>query len=68
MLEQTIRTLIQQHDWFHGKGVGKPNPLDVDEAINHAISVLMSVENLIKQRGRHNTEIAYKALEIASGS
>lgn len=67
MLNETIQVLIQHHDWFNGKGVDKQDPIIVDEAIDHAIGVLMAVENLIKQRGRHNTEIAYKALEIATG-
>ena len=35
------------------------------QRVNHAVNILLAVENLIKQKGRYNTEIAYNALVIA---
>jgi hypothetical protein len=66
-LHKTIETLIRHNIWRRGEDEEQVHPQQIGEAIDHALSVLMAVENLIEQRGRHNTEIAYRALENACG-
>lgn len=60
-MRETIITLIN-----HEQG----RPTDAEElkrAVSHAASVLMQVENLLAQKGRHNTEIAYIGMANAAG-
>ena len=67
-LHDTITTLIEHNIWRRGgdECADQIPPAQIDAAIDHAISVLMQVENLIEQRGRHNTEIAYRGLANAA--
>lgn len=65
-LHSTIETLIRFHDWRNGGSSERPEFQDITGALDHSISVLMQVENLIQQSGRHNTEIAYRGLSNAS--
>jgi hypothetical protein len=67
-LHKTILILIEHNDWRRGKkGAEMQNSTDIGIAIDHAISVLMDVENLIHQRTPHDVEIATKGLEITAG-
>ncbi|MFJ2989970.1 hypothetical protein ACIPF8_19055 [Collimonas sp. NPDC087041] len=65
-LHDTIETMILFHDWRNGGSSSRPDLEKVTAAIDHSISVLMQVENLIQQRGRHNTEIAFMGLANAT--
>lgn len=65
-IKKTILTLIQHNDWRRGVNDSPTEPNELSVAMCHAITLLMDVENLLKQRGRHNTEIAYRRLEISA--
>ena len=63
-LNETIQILINHNYWRRGgdEVAEMADPTALGIAIDHATSVLMQVENLIAQKGRHNTEIAYLGL------
>lgn len=65
-LHRTTEVLILFNDWRNGGSSKRPEFQDISAALDQAISVLMQVENLIQQRGRHNTEIAYRGLANAA--
>jgi hypothetical protein len=65
-LHRTIEVLILFNDWRNGGSSKRPEFQDISAALDQAISVLMQVENLIQQRDRHNTEIAYRGLSNAA--
>ena len=57
------------NDWRRGGDIDQPGPLAVGEAIDAAIEMIERMEriesaaqNLVKMKGRHNTEIAYQRL------
>ena len=64
MLEQTIQTLILHNTWRRGAETEMVNPKQIGIAIDHAIQVLMQVDNLLKQKDMGNIGIALKGLEI----
>lgn len=63
-INDTIQTLIKTNLWRRGGDEVEKmtDPQELGIAIDHAVSILMQVENLIQQKGRHNTEIAYLGL------
>jgi hypothetical protein len=67
-VKTTIKTLKKYNEWRRGGEGEMPNPKEIGVAIDHAVDVLQSVENLLKQKGRHNTEVAYRALDKSAGS
>ena len=60
------------NEWRRGGDTEYPGPLAVDEAIDAAIEMIermnriqSAAQNLVKMKGRHNTEIAYQRLVAA---
>jgi len=65
-LRNTLAILTTHNAWRRGGDAPQLEPAQIGEAIDHAIAILGQVENLIAQKGRHNTEIAYRGLENAA--
>jgi hypothetical protein len=69
---ETTTTLRQFNDWRRGGDIEQPGPLAVGEAIDAAVEMIerlkkieSAAQNLVKMKGRHNTEIAYQRLVAA---
>lgn len=60
-----IKTLKDYNAWRRGAETEMIYHTVIGEAIDYAIRVCEAAENLIKVKGRHNSEIAYKRLEEA---
>ena len=62
-LRNTVQILNEHNHWRRGAvGFEMTDTAKLGLAIDHAISVLIQVENLIAQKERHNTEISYVEL------
>ena len=66
---ETAAKLRQFNDWRRGADIPQPDPREISEAIDAAIEMIERLEqieaaaqNLVKMKGRHNTEIAYQRL------
>ena len=66
--------LRQFNEWRRGEGedLQMPKPREIGEAIDAAVEMIGRMEriesaaqNLVKMKGRHNTEIAYQRLVAA---
>ena len=72
---ETAAILRQLNEWRRGGDIDPPVPLKVGEAIDAAIEMIERMErmeriesaaqNLVRMKGRHNTEIAYQRLVAA---
>lgn len=66
-------TILRQfNEWRRGGDIEQPGPLAVGEAIDAAIKMIEQVgrveaaaTDLVRMKGRHNTEIAYRRLVAA---
>ena len=69
-LHETIKTLTNHNAWRRGDVENAPQllPAQIGLAMDHAVNVLREVENLIEQKGRHQTESAYRRLVLAAGA
>lgn len=65
-LHKTTEILVGYNAWRRDMAGEMPDPKVIGDAIDHAIEVMKAAENLLQQKGRHNTEIAYKALVSAA--
>jgi hypothetical protein len=64
-------TILRQfNEWRRGdEDIPQPDPREIGEAIDAAVEMIERLEqieaaaqNLVKMKGRHNTEIAYQRL------
>ena len=69
---ETATILRQFNVWRRGADVPQPKPREIGEAIDAAVEMIERLEqieaaaqNLVKMKGRHNTEIAYQRLVVA---
>ena len=69
---ETTTILRQFNAWRRGADVPQPKPREIGEAIDAAVEMIERLErieaaaqNLVKMKGRHNTEIAYQRLVVA---
>ena len=70
---ETAAILRQFNEWRRGdETVEQPDPREISEAIDAAVEMIERMEriesaaqNLVKMKGRHNTEIAYQRLVAA---
>ena len=70
---ETAAFLRQFNEWRRGdEDIPQPDPRVIGEAIDAAIEMIGRMEriesaaqNLVKMKGRHNTEIAYQRLVAA---
>ena len=74
---EVAATLRQFNEWRRGdyepsEQPAQPDPREIGEAIDAAIEMIGRMEriesaaqNLVKMKGRHNTEIAYQRLVAA---
>ncbi len=71
---ETAALLRQYNQWRRGnlEGQPQPDPREIGEAIDAAVEMIERMErlefaaqNLVKMKGRHNTEIAYQRLVAA---
>ena len=70
---ETAAFLRQFNEWRRGdEDIPQPDPREIGEAIDAAIEMIGRMEriesaaqNLVKMKGRHNTEIAYQRLVAA---
>ena len=71
MTPTEVTTILRQfNEWQRGcNAVLRPNSSDIGEAIDAAVEMIERMEqieaaaqNLVKMKGRHNTEIAYQRL------
>ena len=69
---ETITILRRYNEWRRGGDIEQPGPLAVGEVIDAAIEMIermdkieSAAQNLVKMKGRHNTEIAYQRLVAA---
>ena len=71
---ETITILRQFNEWRQGHhdDTAQPDPREIGEAIDAAVEMIERMErlefaaqNLVKMKGRHNTEIAYQRLVAA---
>lgn len=71
---QVAAKLQHFNDWRRGHhdDTAQPDPREIGEAIDAAIEMIGRMEriesaaqNLVKMKGRHNTEIAYQRLVAA---
>ena len=60
------------NEWRRGGDIEQPGPLAVGEAIDAAVEMIEQVgrveaaaTDLVRMKGRHNTEIAYRRLVAA---
>ena len=65
---ETIELLKQYNRWRRGddERVKMPDPTELELSIDHVVKIMQAVENLIKQKGRYNTESAYIELVRAT--
>lgn len=69
LLHKTIETLISYNIWRRSSDdVTMTDQKELGDALDHATSVLMQVENMINHSEWHNFEIAYRGLELAAGA
>ena len=68
---ETTTILRQFNEWRRGddETIEQPNPREIGEAIDAAVEMIermdkieSAAQNLVKMKGRHNTEIAYRRL------
>ena len=68
---ETTTILRQFNEWRRGddETIEQPDPREIGEAIDAAVEMIERLEqieaaaqNLVKMKGRHNTEIAYQRL------
>jgi hypothetical protein len=67
---ETAAILRQFNEWRRGdEDIPQPDPREIGEAIDAAVEMIERLEqieaaaqNLVKMKGRHNTEIAYQRL------
>ena len=67
---ETTTILRQFNEWRRGdEDIPQPDPREIGEAIDAAVEMIERLEqieaaaqNLVKMKGRHNTEIAYQRL------
>ena len=67
---ETAAILRQFNEWRRGdEDIPQPDPREIGEAIDAAVEMIERLEqieaaaqNLMKMKGRHNTEIAYQRL------
>ena len=73
-LTQTAAFLRRYNVWRRGnlEGMPQPDPREIGEAIDAAVEMIergerieSAAQNLVKMKGRHNTEIAYQRLVAA---
>ncbi len=73
-LNEVAANLQHFNDWRRGHhdDTAQPGPREIGEAIDAAIEMIGRMEriesaaqNLVKMKGRHNTEIAYQRLVAA---
>jgi hypothetical protein len=70
---ETAAILRQFNEWRRGdEDIPQPDPREIGEAIDAAVEMIERLEqieaaaqNLVKMKGRHNTEIAYQRLVAA---
>ena len=69
---EVITFLRAFNDWRRDGDVDQPGSLAVGEAIDAAVEMIermnrieSAAQNLVKMKGRHNTEIAYQRLVAA---
>ena len=70
---KTITILRQHNEWRPGnEDLPQHAPKQITEAINAAVEMIerlkkieSAAQNLVKMKGRHNTEIAYQRLVAA---
>ena len=69
---ETAAILRQLNEWRRGADIDPPEPRAVGKAIDAAIEMIGRMEriesaaqNLVRMKGRHNTEIAYQRLVAA---
>ena len=74
---EVAATLRQFNEWRRGdyepsEQPAPPDPIEIGEAIDAAVEMIERMErlefaaqNLVKMKGRHNTEIAYQRLVAA---
>lgn len=70
---EVAATLRQFNEWRRGDDdIEQPDPREIGEAIDAAVEMIGRMEriesaaqNLVKMKGRHNTEIAYQQLVAA---
>jgi hypothetical protein len=70
---ETTAILRQFNEWRRGdEDIPQFDPRDIGEAIDAAVKMIERLEqieaaaqNLVKMKGRHNTEIAYQRLVAA---
>lgn len=61
-MSQHLDILRQHQQWRLGKTTVMERPEAVGDAIDYAIAVVEAAENLVKVKGRHNGELAYRGL------
>ena len=68
---ETAAILRNYNLWRRGnlEDIPQPDPREIGEAIDAAVEMIerserieLAVQNLVKMKGRHNTEIAYQRL------
>ena len=74
---EVAATLRQFNEWRRGdyepsEQPAPPDPIEIGEAIDAAVEMIergerieSAAQNLVKMKGRHNTEIAYQRLVAA---
>ena len=71
---EVVANLRVFNDWRRGEldDLSMPDPREIGEAIDAAVEMIERMEkiesaaqNLVKMKGRHNTEIAYQRLVAA---
>lgn len=70
---ETAVILCQFNEWRRGdEDIPQPDPREIGEAIDAAVEMIergerieSAAQNLVKMKGRHNTEIAYQRLVAA---
>lgn len=73
MTPAEVAAKLQYHnDWRRGHHDKQPDPCEISEAIDAAVEMLermnrieSAAQNLVKMKGRHNTEVAYQRLVAA---
>lgn len=62
-MSEKLKLLKRYQKWRRGDDKAMhQSPADIGQAIDYAISVIEAAEDLVKVKGRHNSELCYRAL------
>jgi len=64
---EAIDILTRHNQWRRGEDetIEQLHPREIGIAIDRAVAVMEAARTLVAAKGRHNTLIAYKAMEAA---